>query len=154
MNFRDLPIRRKLLTIISIAAGMGLGLNLILFAAGDLRSKRNAMTSQLTSLAQIVAQASAPAIRFDDPDAANATLSGLAVRSEIVSALITLPSGRVIAQYPRVHFNTATDLPTLDAEKQGKKSQINFHILSCQSRLQPTKKAWLCWGIKVPSADN
>ena len=92
MNFRDLPTCRKLITIISLAAGVGLLLNLALFAVADLRSKRNALESQLSSLAQIVAQNSAAAIRFDDAGAALTTLSGLAARPEIVSARITLPS--------------------------------------------------------------
>jgi signal transduction histidine kinase/CheY-like chemotaxis protein/HPt (histidine-containing phosphotransfer) domain-containing protein len=121
MKFRDLPIRRKLLTIISIAAGIGLGLNLILFTAGDLQSKRNAMTSQLNSLAQIVAQTSAAAIRFDDQEAASATLAGLAVRPEIVSATITLPKGRVIAEYPRAQPTLPTGNQKVeDASQRGK----------------------------------
>jgi len=107
MKFRDLPIRRKLLIIISLATGLGLVLNLVLFTVADLRSKHNALESQLTSIAQIVAQTSAAAIRFDDAEAAMATLSGLAARPEIVSARITLPSGRVFAQYPRVPVNAA-----------------------------------------------
>ena len=99
MKFRDLPIRRKLITIISLAAGLGLLLNLIFFTAADLRAKRNSLESQLKGLAQIVAQNSVAAIRFDDPGAAMTTLAGLAARPEVVSARITLSNGRVFAQY-------------------------------------------------------
>ncbi|MEK8051759.1 response regulator [Ideonella sp. DXS22W] len=101
-RFRDLPIRTKLLVSIGLAAAIGLVLNLVLFTASDLRSRRAAVESQLASIAAIVAETSAAAIRFDDPEAAQATLVGLSARPEIVEARITLPGGRVFALYPRV----------------------------------------------------
>ena len=101
-RFKDWPIRTKLLACIGLAAGIGLVLNLLLFTAGDLRSRRAAVESQLASIAAIVAETSTAAIRFDDPEAAQATLAGLSARPEIVEARITLPGGRVFALYPRI----------------------------------------------------
>jgi two-component system, sensor histidine kinase and response regulator len=106
-RFRDLPIRSKLLAIIAVAAALGLLLNLALFTAGDLRSKRNAMASQLTGIAEIVAGTSAAALRFDDADAATVTLAGLSARPEIVSATLTRPDGRLFARYPRAPAGAA-----------------------------------------------
>ena len=102
MRFRDLPIRSKLLAIIALAAALGLVLNLGLFAAADLQSKRQATESQLAGIALIVAETSAAPLRFDDSDAASATLAGLRARSEIVSAAVTRPDGTVFARYPRL----------------------------------------------------
>ena len=101
MRLRDLPLRRKLLAVIALAAGLGLLLNLLLFGAGDLRAKRQAMASQLEVMAQVVADNSAAALRFEDADAAAATLAGLGARPEIVSASIARPDGTVLARYPR-----------------------------------------------------
>jgi signal transduction histidine kinase/CheY-like chemotaxis protein/HPt (histidine-containing phosphotransfer) domain-containing protein len=102
MRLRDLPIRNKLLAIIALAAALGLVLNLGLFAAADLQSKRQATESQLAGIALIVAETSAAPLRFDDGEAASATLAGLRARAEIVSAAITRPDGRVFARYPRL----------------------------------------------------
>ncbi len=102
IRFRDLPIRSKLLVIIAVAAALGLLLNLALFTAGDLRSKRSAMASQLSGIAEIVAGTSAAALRFDDAEAATVTLAGLSARPEIVAAALTRPDGRLFARYPRV----------------------------------------------------
>jgi methyl-accepting chemotaxis protein len=99
-RFRDLPIRLKLLAIIALAAALGLVLNLALFGAGDLRSKRTAMQSQLDAMARIVSDNSVAALRFDDAAAAEATLAGLNARPEIVAATITRPDGRPFARYP------------------------------------------------------
>jgi signal transduction histidine kinase/CheY-like chemotaxis protein len=101
LRFRDLPIRSKLLAIIAVAAALGLLLNLALFTAGDLRSKRSAMASQLSGIAEIVAGTSAAALRFDDAEAATVTLAGLSARPEIVTATLTRPDGRLFARYPR-----------------------------------------------------
>ncbi|MBL8313829.1 MAG: response regulator [Rubrivivax sp.] len=111
MRFRDLPIRSKLLAIIALAAALGLVLNLGLFAAADLQSKRQATESQLAGIALIVAETSAAPLRFDDGDAAAATLAGLRARAEIVSAAITRPDGRVFARYPRLQPGQPASAP-------------------------------------------
>ncbi len=77
-------------------------LNLGLFAAADLQSKRQATESQLAGIALIVAETSAAPLRFDDSEAASATLAGLRARAEIVSAVVTRPDGTVFARYPHL----------------------------------------------------
>ncbi len=100
MRFRDLPIRQKLLATVALSAALGLLLNLMLFAAADLRSKQGATQSQLSGMAQILADSSTAALRFDDAQAATAALAGLRARPEITAATITHRDGRVLARFP------------------------------------------------------
>jgi signal transduction histidine kinase/CheY-like chemotaxis protein/HPt (histidine-containing phosphotransfer) domain-containing protein len=102
MRFRDRPIRSKLLTIIALAAAIGLVLNLGLFAGADLHSKRQATESQLAGIALMVAETSAAPLRFDDSEAALRTLAALRARPEIVAATLTRPNGSAFARYPHL----------------------------------------------------
>jgi signal transduction histidine kinase/CheY-like chemotaxis protein/HPt (histidine-containing phosphotransfer) domain-containing protein len=100
MSFRDLPLRRKLIVMIALATGLGLGLNLVMQLTTGLRSSRAAMQAQLIGVAQIVATNSAAALRFDDTQAATATLAGLSAQPEIRHAVLRRPDGRVFANFP------------------------------------------------------
>lgn len=86
--------------IIALASGVGLGLNLLVQLAIGLRSSREAMQSQLTGIAEIVAMNSGAAIRFDDKPAATDMLAGLRARPEIKSATLRKSDGKLFATYP------------------------------------------------------
>ena len=106
MNFRDLPLRRKLMLIIALATGLGLGLSLMMQLATGLRSSRAAAQAQLVGIAQIVAANSTAAIRFDDANAAADTLAGLQAQPEIRRAVLLRADGRVFAAYPASDTHT------------------------------------------------
>jgi two-component system, sensor histidine kinase and response regulator len=101
MNFRDLPLRSKLMLIIALSTGVALALSLVMQLATGLRSSREAMQSQLLGIAQIVAANSSAAIRFDDTKAAVDTLSGLQARTEITRATLRRADGRLFATFPQ-----------------------------------------------------
>ncbi|MBL0150173.1 MAG: response regulator [Ideonella sp.] len=100
MAFRDQALHRKLMIIIALATGVGLGLNLLMQLAASVRAGREAMQSQLVGMAQIVAANSSAAIRFDDAKAAADTLSSLQARPEITRATLRRPTGQVFASHP------------------------------------------------------
>ena len=97
-----MPLQSKLMTIIGLAIGAGLLLNLAIFAVVDMRRNRDAMHSQLTGIAQILAANTAAAVQFRDANEAAKTLSGLKPRSEVIAAAIILSDGVLFAHYPAV----------------------------------------------------
>ncbi len=101
MNWRDIPIRGKLAAIVALAVGAGLLLNLLMFAAADIRARRAGLQAQLDGIAQVIAEPMAAAIRFEDAAAATATLAGLGARPEVHEAAVLLADGRVFAHYLR-----------------------------------------------------
>ncbi len=113
MNFRDLPLRHKLMLIIALATG--LGLSMVMQLAIGLRGSRAAMQSQLVGIAQIVAANSTAAIRFDDPKAAADTLAGLQAQPEITQALLLRVDGRLFAAYPAATVSPHGSEPIPDA---------------------------------------
>jgi diguanylate cyclase (GGDEF)-like protein len=76
-SFRDTPIKRKLITISLISSGVALLLASGGFVAYELTAYREATLNQLTSVAGVIASNSASALSFDDPEAAEHTLSAL-----------------------------------------------------------------------------
>ncbi len=105
LNYRNAPIRRKLLIVlISITgaalAGAGLG---ILFL--DTLLFRTTLEDDLSALARIVADNSTAAVDFDDPTAAAQTLGALRARPHMVTACIFLPNGARFASYRRPESN-------------------------------------------------
>jgi hypothetical protein len=103
MIWRDYPLKKKLLAIIALASGIGLLLSVALSATIQAARHRDAMVTQLSAIAEVVAVNSASAIQFRDSNAAAETLNGLKKRTDIVAAWIVLPDGKLFA-------SLATDL--------------------------------------------
>ena len=106
-------IRYKLLLIV-LAANFGM---LIVAAAAllynDLREYRQALISELTTHADIIGQASVPALEFNDPQAATENLALLRAKPEVLAAAIYTVDGTLFAQYVRA--GGQTDFPALPA---------------------------------------
>ena len=85
---RDLPIRRKLVVILTIATGGAL----LLAGAGlltlDFFRFRYEMVTDMETLAEIVAQNSTAAIRFHDRPTAKEILSALDAKSSVLGACV------------------------------------------------------------------
>ena len=77
----------------------------------DLRAYREAGISDLTTQAEILGRASAPALAFDDPKAASEYLRLLRAKPEIASAVIYNAKGKQFATYTRRELDLA--LPRL-----------------------------------------
>src|SRR5882724_354588 len=69
------------------------------FVAYELVTHRQIMTSDLSSLAEIIGNQSTAALAYDDKNAAEEILSALNARKHIVAACI-FKDGHVFAQYP------------------------------------------------------
>jgi signal transduction histidine kinase len=89
-----------------IVSGTALLLAYITFLAYDLVTLRQNLISTVSTEAAIVGQNSVSALSFDDPDAAEHTLSALRGSPHVRSAVILRPDGRLFAQYlrdPSIH---------------------------------------------------
>ena len=97
MQFRDYPLKRKLITIIALATGIALLLNFAMAAAMQWTRQTNAVIEQLSALAQVVAANSTAAIQFGDAKAAGQTLGAVQKRDDMVGAWIMLPNRQAFA---------------------------------------------------------
>ena len=96
-NYRDFGLKHKLIAIIALTSGAGLLMSFVLSATIQASRQRDAMVTQLSAIAEVVAGNSASAIQFHDSKAAAATLQGLDARSDVIGAWIVLPDGRRFA---------------------------------------------------------
>lgn len=111
MNFRDTPIRQKLMVVVMattlaalLLAGAGiLVLDSVLF--------RGYLGRDVSALAGIIVDNSTAALAFNDPASANETLAALRSRPHIVSACIFRPDGSVLAQYAGPQGNAQCAAP-------------------------------------------
>ena len=99
MTPRPRSIAARLSWMNALVSGIALMLAYVSFLAYNLVASRQAAVDNLTSEAQIVGANSESAIDFNDPYAAQATLSALSNSSDIVSAAIYMQSGQLFAQY-------------------------------------------------------
>ncbi|HVQ25144.1 MAG TPA: CHASE sensor domain-containing protein, partial [Planctomycetota bacterium] len=99
LSFRDTPIRRKLIAISLLSSAVALLLACAGFVAYELSAYRQATLSQLTSVAGVIAANSSSALSFDDPPAAEHTLSALRDERMVVAACIYGPDAALFAAY-------------------------------------------------------
>jgi len=99
--FRTASIQRKQTLIILLTAAVALLLACAAFAAYEVITFRKAMLNRLVTLGEIVGDNSAVAMDFNDPKAAEETLSALKKQPNVVGACIYLKNGRLFAVYDR-----------------------------------------------------
>ena len=83
-----LPIRRKLTLAITLASASSLLCAFLVFFGYEIWSQREAMFSQLRSLAQTTAYNSASALLFKDARSAQGTLAALKGDPHVIDAVI------------------------------------------------------------------
>ncbi len=101
ISFRNLPIRIKLILIITITA-----LSALLFVAtaicvNEYATRKNQTEQELATLADMVSWNSSSALAFMDYKTAQETLAALKTRPGIVAALLYTPEGQVVAEYKK-----------------------------------------------------
>lgn len=101
--FRDVPIHKKLRRITMLTTSVALSLTGITLVIYGLVVYRSVTTRELMSLADVIGANSAAALAFNDPKAANETLSALRQDSRILSAAIYTKSGSIFAAYRLQH---------------------------------------------------
>jgi signal transduction histidine kinase/CheY-like chemotaxis protein len=100
MAFQDLPIRRKLMTIILGTSGVVLLLVCTAFLGYEFFAFRQSSVQQISTLGEIIATNSTAALAFDNPDDATDVLKALAAERHIVAACLYDRQGRLFARYP------------------------------------------------------
>jgi signal transduction histidine kinase len=115
--FRDLPIKRKLTLIAMLTSSVTLLLAGVTYVAYDLITYRQAMSRNLSILAQIVGANSTAALAFNDRRAAEEILAALGVEQQIVSACLYTKDGGLFAKYLR--SGTSSSGPLEDCPRFG-----------------------------------
>jgi PAS domain S-box-containing protein len=124
LNFRDIPIRQKLMVIVMVTTGTAL----LLAGAGilvlDSFLFRGYLERDISALAGIIADNSTAALAFDDTDAATGTLAALRARPHIAAACIYRPDGTVFARYRRP--GASRHMSDEDCPPRGASDQTRF----------------------------
>src|SRR5580700_7754751 len=100
MNFfRHASIQRKLVIVTMTITTVSLLMACAGFTAYEILSFRAGMVGNLSTLAEIVGNNATGALDFNDPKAAQETLSALAAESDIAGACIYAANGEIFARY-------------------------------------------------------
>ena len=97
---RDMPIRRKLMTMILVISGVVLVLTCAAFIGYELLTFRQATVRQLATLGEIIAAQSTGAVAFDNQGDATEILAALKAERHIAFACLYDGKGRIFARYP------------------------------------------------------
>jgi len=115
------PIARKLTWMNMLVSGVALLLACAAFLSYDVVTFRQAMVRNLSIQAEIIGSNSVSALTFNDPKAAEKTLSALSVSPNILSATVYTADGQPFAGYSRDHSRSMMELPAVaksEAEAQ------------------------------------
>ena len=99
--FDRLPIHRKLVTLALAVTSAALVLTTIGLIAADLWQYRRSAVADSETLAEVLAEHTAAAVRFDQPEAASESLESVRVKPAIRRACIYLPDGALFAGFAR-----------------------------------------------------
>jgi signal transduction histidine kinase len=99
MTLKDLPIQQKLMVLTLVTTGVVLLLTCLAFFACDFLTFRQTMVTQLSTLANIIADNSTAALAFENHDDAKQTLNSLKAERHIVSAAVYNANGELFSQY-------------------------------------------------------
>jgi signal transduction histidine kinase len=100
MLFKDIPIQRKLETVILLTSGAVLFLTCTAFFVYEFVTFRQTTRTQLSTLGEIIATNSTAALAFDSPEDANEILYALKAEKNIVAASLYDKNGTLFSQYP------------------------------------------------------
>lgn len=110
-------ISRRLTLMNVLVSGTALLLACAAFITFDVISFRETRMRNLSTQAQVIASNTVTALLFDDPQAANSTLSALRAAPAILSAEIFLPDGRLFASFTReTGYRSQHPIPTDEIE--------------------------------------
>ncbi len=94
-------VRRKLMAVIVRTTAIALFLAAVAMSLVDMTAYRNARASQLSTEASILSLATAPALAFDDHDAAQRSLGALRAHSAVLAAALYGADGALFAFYAK-----------------------------------------------------
>lgn len=99
--FCDIPIRRKLTTIIILTSATSLVLASVVFIASEVISFRRSMIEGVSTLAEVIGTNSRTALFFNDQETAQETLAALRAEPNVTAAYIFTTDREVFARYLR-----------------------------------------------------
>ena len=105
-NATNASIARRLTWMNMLVSATALVLACAAFIGYDMVTFRQTMVRNLSTQAQIIGSNSASALLFNDPQAAETTLSALKAAPDILSAVIYMPDGQPLATYSRDRNST------------------------------------------------
>ncbi|OUR90606.1 hypothetical protein A9Q81_19175 [Gammaproteobacteria bacterium 42_54_T18] len=108
--FADLPIRRKLMVIISVALWVSMLVASIAFIAYDQQTARQRLIGEMQVLAKVIAARSGAAVAFGDKKAASTNVAAFEFHSSVIIACLVSSTSKtsiVLAQYRRESIGSA-----------------------------------------------
>jgi len=100
MQFRNVPIQRKLMVLMLGTSMLVLGLTCTAFLAYDVYTFRQSSVRQLSTLGDVIAANSTAVLAFANADDATEVLGALKAERHIVAAALYDKRGRLFAHYP------------------------------------------------------
>src|SRR5579862_2119076 len=98
---QNASIAKKLTWMNMLVSAAALLLACAAFIGYDMVTFRATVVNNLSTQAQIIGSNSVSALLFDDPQAAETTLSALSAAPNVLSAVIYTPNGQPLATYSR-----------------------------------------------------
>src|SRR5208282_3894926 len=100
-SFQNLPIKRKLTTVMMLTSNAALLLSCVGFVGYQLLSCIQNEKQDLATLGDVIAANSTAALSFGDQSAAEETLRGLKAEPRILKACLYAQNGTLFATYTR-----------------------------------------------------
>ena len=107
LNFKDLPIRTKLISFIMISALLSVFILSSVFVFQRYHSFKQQITDEFSAIAQIIADRSNAAILFEDNRALSEILSSLSLHQQVSLACTFNSENQLLAEY----LKPTTELP-------------------------------------------
>jgi PAS domain S-box-containing protein len=126
MSFQDLPIKRKVVSVIMLTSIVALLLTTVAFAIYDRLSYRQTILRNLATSAAIIADNSTAALMFQDDELAQVNLSALKADSHIVMAALYDHRNRLCARYPTNELVSAFPLNPSEAGQRSEGNYVNL----------------------------
>ncbi len=108
---KSLPIRHKLLLIMMATSCAAILLMAFFIIINQAINSQRAIQQQLSTLADVLGSRSTGALTFDDPATAKEILSGLALKANVVYAVIERTDGQPFAAFGGMAALPPVDLP-------------------------------------------
>lgn len=127
-NFKDLPIRTKLISFIMISTLLSVFILSSVFVVQRYHSFKQQITDEFSAITQIIADRSNAAILFEDERALSETLSSLALHPQVMLACTYNIENTLLAEYAKLADKGSTSCPPKPVIVNDHFSEAFFHI--------------------------
>ena len=132
-RWQDISIKRKLTWIIMIASSAAVLLVASGFVTYELLTRRQNLTRDLSTLAEVIGNESTAALDFGDEDRAREILSALRGKKNIVAAGLYNQAGQLLGRYP---YPSTRDIFPLSPERNGARFEANHLVVFHEIQLK------------------